>query len=219
MIAYAQELIRALIGITFSIISSVIPDSTQYSQQLRGQCDKPLNTSLIASHNYVINPSLEADQNNDGTPDDWRQFYLRKEDAINCSTSHTGTCSFYIGGYKGGYARRLEQTIYLAGSIGTKITVSGWSKAQNVTRENKLFTRPGYGVGIDLFDANGEHFPILNAEEHAHFRVGTHDFEKTETKFYAPANFSCMEVGVFFYERGDVWFDDIEVTVEPPKNQ
>ncbi len=218
MFEYAQELIRALIVMVWALVSSFAPGSLRFITDANDQCGTTSQAKINILHNYVVNPSFETDGNGDKTPDDWRRANLQPLDTTDCQSGHSGTCSFHFGTYTAKpseYVRRLEQIIPLKGSRGTQITVSGWSKANNVAK-----TLPpsfiAYGIGVGLFDEHDEYILLPEGEGFAYFRTGSHDFEKTQTTFTASEDFLCMKVGAFFSEGGEAWFDDIEVTVVPP---
>lgn len=164
----------------------------------------------------IINPSLEIDGDKNKTPDNWERSNLQKTDIMVCNVAYTGSCSFFIGNRKGGYIRRLYQRVPISGVRGTIIAISGWSMANNV-----IDSGPGsgifYSVGAFPKKSDGDWIWNSSGSLTATFNLGTHGFEKAETIFTIPEDFSYIEVQFAFGEKGNVWFDDIVLTVIPPQ--
>lgn len=215
-----QALIQALIAMVLSLMTTLSPTSPEYVEKFGGNCAMPANYKASETNNSVINYSFEIDEDKDLIPDYWHLDELQNGDILDCATSHTGLCSMYFSPFTGdwnSYVRRMEQTIPIKGTIGTKISLSGWSKAKQVAEAHESkYARLIYGVQLDFFDENGEYISTPNSDENIKFFPGDHDFQKAEYTFESQVDFSCLQVGFFFLEKGEVWFDDIQVTINPP---
>lgn len=215
-----QALIQALIAMVLSLTSTLSPTSPEYIEKFGGNCTMPTNYITSETDNSVINYSFEIDDDKDQIPDYWHVDRIQNGDSLDCATSYTGLCSMYFSPFTGdwnGYVRRMEQTIPIKGSVGTKISLSGWSKAKQVAEAHESkYSRLIYGVQLDFFDGNGEIISTPNSDENITFLPGDHDFQKAEKSFESQVDFSCVQVGYFFLEKGEVWFDDIQVSFHPP---
>ncbi len=221
MLAYITSLIQALIAMVMALVTTLPTNSPAYIAKFRNTCTSPSETQIQVGRNYVINPSFETNAGDPLTPTGWqRSSNLQPTDMSDCAKgeSHAGSCSFHMGRYvvpPDEYVRSLTQVIPLSGKAGTKITVSGWAKAKKfVNVYPRLNT--GFGIGVEMFDTNGESYLEPNGEGYANFPFGVHGYEPAITTFIASQDFLCMKAHVFFLEDGEVWFDDVSVTAEPP---
>lgn len=168
----------------------------------------PIPVPPPTSGELLQNPSFEVDNDNDSVPDGWTHHYDQpnKNSGIVCNVAHSGSCSFYIPGLK---HTAIKQYVPVNLPAGTKVTISGYSRAENVTLDQGPSTG-SYWVQAWIHYANGstEYGFVAN------FNTGTHNFELTTNSKYLTAP---VEGFTFFAKQamdGNVWFDDVSLRVE-----
>lgn len=220
MYAYIQDLIRSLIAMVMALTSTLPVNSPEYLAKFGGHCPTNITPASATTQNLVVNGSFELDTNQDGEPDDWqRGKELAITDRVTCQLSHSGSCSFHFtpqASDPNKYVRRIVQNIPVSGSADTNITLSGWSRAHNVTDVFPRDLTLLYDIQLVFYDEYGVALPTPNSDEEIMFTEGTYDFTKVERTFTPGVNFHCLDIGITFYESGEAWFDDIQLTLTPP---
>lgn len=220
MEAYIQGLIRALIAMVMSMTTTLPINSPEYLAKFGGHCLTPSAPYTSVTQNYVLNGSFEYDADYDGTPDYWiLEDSVTPNDRVTCEVGHSGSCSFHFPPHASDpnkYVRRIKQNIPISGNADTEITLSGWSRAHNVTDVFPRDLTLLYDIQLVFYDEYGVALPTPNSDEDIMFTEGTYDFTKAERTFTSGVNFHCLDVGITFYESGEAWFDDIQLTLASP---
>lgn len=171
----------------------------------------PPPTPAVPQYNVELlkNNSFELDQDNNGIPDNWVSHFAPPDQHIlrDCTVSFTGSCSFkLLGGYD-----IVKQYVPFQGKTGDKITISGWSKAQQVQFNSRKDQSITYWVQAWINYADGT-TEVLNV---AKFTMGTHGFEKASNMIVAQKPYVGLTYFVRFSMKGEVWFDDVSLTIVP----
>lgn len=125
---------------------------------------------------------------------------------IDAAVAHSGRRSMRCAGSRLDSVHGAKQVITLDPPLQHPFRVSGWARAANaeVSRD--------FDVYLDLHYEDGT--PLWG--QIAHFQPGTHDWQFSELRFDVSKPVRTIEVHVLFRQaRGEVWFDDIEVSLEP----
>ncbi|HLD25019.1 MAG TPA: hypothetical protein VJB96_03835 [Patescibacteria group bacterium] len=217
--ARIQDMINALIAMVMALTTTLPAGSPEYLAKFGGHCTTPRSSSVEARQNLIVNGSFEQDVDRDGIPDSWHKAgSIQANDAIACNRASNGSCSFHFDRQEGeltGYVRGLNQNIPVSGKADTKITLSGWSRAKEVRDAHPITPHLSYVAILTFYDKDGVALPTPDADEVIDFTEGTHDFEYVERTFTPGVDFYCFDIGLSFYERGEVWFDDIRLTLNP----
>lgn len=219
MFTYLQSLIQTLIAMVMALTTTLPVNSPAYLAKYGGHCLTPPSPLVTQTQKLLVNGSFENGTDANDVPNGWQKIgTIQHSDVVTCDQAHSGSCSFYFGHQQGeftGYVRRITQNVAISGFANTNITLTGWSKAENVTQV--YANRPWllYAVDLVFYDNNGVALPTPNSNERIVFPGGIHDFTKVERTFTPGVDFHCFDIGVTFYEKGEAWFDDIGVTLSP----
>ena len=99
----------------------------------------------------------------------------------------------------------VSQTINLNRSKALPLVISGWSKAAGVSGSSDS----DYSLYVDLIYTDGT--PLWG--QTAHFRVGTHEWERRELMILPEKPVKSLTLHCLFRNHsGAAWFDDVSVT-------
>ena len=125
---------------------------------------------------------------------------------IDSTVAHRGKQSLRCDSRQLRDTHGAKQVITLDPPIRHPFRISAWSRAERAE------VGQDYNIYLDLFYEDGT--PLWG--QIAHFQAGTHDWHKAELSFEVSKPVKRIEVHALFRKaRGTVWFDDIEVTLEP----
>ena len=125
---------------------------------------------------------------------------------IDTAVSHNGRQSLRCRSERLEDTHGAKQVITLDPPIRHPFRISAWSRAEHAE------VGQDYDLYLDLFYADGT--PLWG--QIAHFQPGTHDWQKAELSFEVAKPVKRIEVHLLFRQaRGTVWFDDVEVSLEP----
>jgi hypothetical protein len=133
---------------------------------------------------------------------------------VDQSQGHTGRRSLKLSAAVGGLDKEVRQTFLLHQEETDPLTVSAWTKAQEVTGDRDAH----YGLWVDLEMADGEH----RYGQVAPADTGTHDWQELRLTLGADKPIAEMRLYLLFRRThtGIAWFDDVAVTraSEPGRN-
>lgn len=142
---------------------------------------------------------------NTNIPDYWRTLdqYLNDTSGWDNEEYRTGIKSVKIHKNKVKNAKWLGDIIQLAKPTKT-VEFAGWSKAENVSEDTKLYCLDFQVIFED--GTNKWYYKNLK------FSKGTHDWQKVKTKVTFDKKIVSIKPHMLFYGGvGTVWFDDIKV--------
>lgn len=158
--------------------------------------------SVRSAYNLVENSSFELDNDSNNLPDQWEtNFTLGAGEGRDTTFKHAGGASFKIIG-QAGVNKYVKQRIYAKGDQNSKLTLSGWSYADNPDPAGgnyALQVAINYTDGtVDWTNAN-----VFTKENHADL-----GWEHVAAQVKATKAFSSIDVYYYFYnQRGNAWFD------------
>ena len=158
--------------------------------------------TLLTAYNLVENSGMVLDANGDNIPDQWIGTNLTSNDKID-SFNHVGASSFKITGASG-VNKSLRQTVKVSGEAGAKLTLSGWSFADNPNPSGGYYALQ---MKINYSDSTFDWHSANDFTKAAHT-----DWEHVVVEFKPTKAFSSVEVYLYFYNQtGSAWFDDIRL--------
>ncbi|MBS3902641.1 MAG: DNRLRE domain-containing protein [Dethiobacter sp.] len=158
--------------------------------------------TVLTNYNLVENSGMELDANSDTIPDQWTGTSLTANDRID-TFRHVGARSFKITGASG-VNKSLRQTVKVSGNANTKLTLSGWSFADNPNPSGGW-----YGLQMRVFYTDG------TSDWHSanDFTKEPHtDWEHIVAEVRPAKAFNAVEIHLYFYNQtGSAWFDDLRL--------
>lgn len=160
-------------------------------------------STVLTAYNLVENSGMELDANSDNIPDQWTGSSLNTAVDLVDTFRHVGARSFKITGASG-VNKSLRQTVKVSGNANTKLTLSGWSFADNPNPSGGW-----YGLQMRIFYTDGTS-DWLSAND---FTKEPHtDWEHVVAEFKPAKAFNAVDVYLYFYNQtGSAWFDDIRL--------
>jgi hypothetical protein len=149
--------------------------------------------NLLVNGGFESAAQWEGVQNQDGV-------------AIDDSVAHSGVHSLRMSGNELGDVRDIHTMITLDPPVSHPFLVSGFSRAKDAAVEQD------YNIYLDVFYADGT--PLWGQK--VDFAPGTHDWQYAEYVFEPTKSVKSIDVHVLFRKaKGTVWFDDVNVCLQP----
>jgi hypothetical protein len=152
--------------------------------------------------NVVPNWSFEYDLDNDGIPDSWRSYgggFIYDTAGAN---AWSGRRSIRCSAAGQDSSRGVYTTVRLDQAVAEDLSLSGWSKAANVSGAKNN----DYALYVDVTYTDGT--PLYG--QCAQFSTGTHDWEYSAYTIRPAKPIRQLTVYCLFRNHsGDVWFDHL----------
>lgn len=160
--------------------------------------------TVQSAYNTVENASMELDADSNKIPDKWTaNFTPGTGEGRDTAKKHAGSASFKIIG-QSGVNKYIKQRLYVKGDATSKLTLSGWSYADNPDPAGGNYTLQ---VEINYTDATTGVF-ANNFTKENHSVNGWEQWEHVVAEVKPTKAFSSIDVYYLFYnQRGNAWFD------------
>jgi len=163
-----------------------------------------IEVSSPDSSNLLLNFSFEFDDNEDGTPDNWKAYVKGFVYDTLGSNAVTGRRSIHTSNDSLAESRGVHASITLNQPFPQNLEVSGWSKSIGVSEPKNN----DYSIYVDAWYADGT--PLYG--QCARFNPGTHDWEYSSRIIRPEKPIRNISVYVIFRgHTGEAWFDQIAV--------
>jgi hypothetical protein len=180
--------LRAALGLLLALVLSTVERPTPVA------ADLPLNVNT----SFEVDGSRFAGGVVDGTPDGWTRYKLDPADGITTSNPHTGSNAFSISGTSA--RKALFDRVVYEGGAGSKLSASGWSRADGPSPEGGYY---GLLIRFENIDTTISEFIV-------EFSKATHDWEYRTLVATAPKGFHAVIVAaVYENQLGIAVFDDL----------
>jgi hypothetical protein len=123
---------------------------------------------------------------------------------VDAKERHSGSHSIVCVTEQAGEASGANQTIALNQSAPAPVTISGWSKAENVSGAPD----GNYALYADILYTDGSNL----FGQIAPFDVGTHDWQQKSVTVHPEKPIKSLTLNLLLrYKTGKAWFDDVSV--------
>ncbi|MBS3989210.1 MAG: hypothetical protein KGZ44_04625 [Dethiobacter sp.] len=155
---------------------------------------------ILTAYNLIENSGME---HGNELPNQWTGTNLTTNDRIDTARKHAGNRSFRIVGDTN-VNKSLMQRVNITGDANTKLTLSGWSFADNPNPSGGW-----YNLQMRIFynDSTTDWSSANNFSTQPQT-----DWQHLVAEFKPAKAFNAVEIYLYFFnQRGNAWFDDIRL--------
>ena len=157
-----------------------------------GRCDP------VSEWDFASNPSFEDATLDDQIPDDWFASGLSGNEGRDCTTAHTGSCSFQMSARGANKIKTVSQLIDDQGIANESVLMTVFVKS-----EGKAQDSPTYSATFYHADGSSETF-TFPAEG------GFHDWQLYSADYHVMQDYVSVEITLTFGGAEHIWFDDVQ---------